>query len=72
MEIDPPEHRLYRAILDPMFSPKGVAQLEGKIRNLTNQLIDSFIDKRECEFAKELGRPLPVHVFLDLMGLQRT
>jgi cytochrome P450 len=71
VEIDPPEHRLYRAILDPMFSPKGVAQLEGKIRGLANQLIDSFIDKRECEFAKDVGRPLPVYVFLDLMGLPK-
>lgn len=72
VEIDPPEHRLYRAILDPMFSPKGVTQLEEKIRNLANQLIDGFIDKRECEFAKDLGRPLPVHVFLDLMGLPQN
>jgi cytochrome P450 len=72
IEIDPPEHRQYRAILDPIFSPKGVSQLEGKIRTLANQLIDQFIDKGECEFAKEFGRPLPVYVFLDLMGLPQN
>jgi len=69
LEIDPPLHRKYRSILDPMFSPKAVAQLEGYIRRLANELIDAFIDQGECEFTEAFGRPLPVSVFLDLMGL---
>ena len=69
IEIDPPHHRKYRAILDPVFSPKGVLELEGKIRKLSNDLIDQIIDKGECEFTADFGRPMPVSVFLDLMGL---
>ncbi len=69
LEIDPPDHRKYRNILDPMLSPQAVRKLEDKIRLLTNALIDDFIDKGECEFTTEFGRPLPVSVFLDLMGL---
>ena len=69
IEIDPPHHRKYRAILDPVFSPKGVLALEQKIRDLANDLIDEFIDKGECEYTEDFGRPLPVSVFLDLMGL---
>lgn len=45
--------------------------LETSIRSLANELIDQFIDKRECEFAKDFGRPLPVGVFLDIMGPPR-
>ncbi len=71
LEIDPPDHRKYRAMLDPMFSPRAIAEMEDTIRKLANDLIDRFIDKRECEFAKDFGRPLPVGVFLDLMGLPR-
>ena len=26
IEIDPPDHRKYRNIVDPLFSPQGVAQ----------------------------------------------
>jgi cytochrome P450 len=69
LEIDPPDHRKYRAILDPMFSPKAIANMETNIRRQANQLIDQFIDKGRCEFTKDFGRPLPVFVFLDLMGL---
>ncbi|MCJ2189034.1 cytochrome P450 [Novosphingobium beihaiensis] len=69
IEIDPPHHRKYRNIVDPVFSPKGVLKLEGLIRQRANDLIDQFIDKGECEFTEEFGRPLPVSVFLDIMGL---
>lgn len=72
LEIDPPEHRKYRSILDPMFSPKAIAQMEGNIRRQANNLIDQFVGKGECEFTKDFGRPLPVFVFLDLMGLPQS
>jgi len=72
LEIEPPEHRKYRAIVDPLVSPKTIGTLEVSIRRLANELIDGFIDKGECEFAKDFGRPLPVGVFLDIMGLPRS
>lgn len=71
IEIDPPEHRKYRNIVDPIVSPQGVLKLEERIRSLANELIDDIIDKGECEFDEAFGRPLPVLVFLDLMGLPR-
>jgi len=69
IEIDPPHHRKYRNILDPLLSPKGVLALEDRIRTLANELIDEVIDKGECEYTTAFGRPLPVSVFLDIMGL---
>lgn len=69
VELDPPEHRKYRNILDPMLSPKAVLELADNIRGLTNRLIDEFIEKGECEFTTDFARPLPVSVFLNFMGL---
>ena len=69
LEIDPPQHRKYRAMIDPMVSPRTVAAMEDSIRKLANQLIEQFIDKGGCEFTTDFGRPLPVSVFLGLMGL---
>ncbi len=71
-EIDPPNHRKYRNIVDPVVSPQGVMKLEGKIRALANDLIDQFIDDGAVEFTEAFGRPLPVMVFLDLMGLPQA
>jgi len=69
LEMDPPEHRKYRALIDPMLTKQAVAALETSIRQLANQLIDQFIDRGDCEFTTQFGRPLPVSVFLGLMGL---
>jgi cytochrome P450 len=69
IEIDPPHHRKYRNIVDPLFSPQGVMKLEGLIRQRARDLLDQFADKGECEFTTAFGRPLPVSVFLDIMGL---
>jgi cytochrome P450 len=69
LEIDPPDHRKYRAVVDTMFSPKAIAQLEHNIRKQANELIDRFAGQGGCEFTQDFGRPLPVFVFLGLMGL---
>ncbi len=71
IEIDPPDHRKYRNIVDGIVSPQGVLKLEDRIRALANELIDGFIADGECDFDEAFGRPLPVLVFLDLMGLPR-
>lgn len=68
-EIDPPEHTWYRAIMNPMFSPKRMAALEGVIEQEGNRLIDGFRDKGECEFLDAFAVPLPVGIFLSLLGL---
>lgn len=71
-EMDPPAHRQYRELLEPVFTPAAMARLEDKIRTLTNDLIDRFVEQGSCEFTTDLGRPLPVSIFLDLMGLPQS
>jgi cytochrome P450 len=69
LQINPPEHVKYRRLLDPLFAPKQVALLEDDVRKLSNQLIDEFVDKGECEFNRDFAIPLPCTVFLRLLGL---
>src|SRR4051794_11603468 len=42
--IDGPEQRSYRRLLDPLFSPRAVRRLEPTIRQLTDELVDTFIE----------------------------
>jgi cytochrome P450 len=69
LNIDPPDHRKYRRILDPLFAPRAVAYLEQSIAELANELMDSFADADEIDFAASFSIPLPSQVFLTLMGL---
>jgi len=69
IQYDPPEHKLYRRLFDPMFSPRAINPLVPSIERLVNGLIDGFEAKGECILDQELGVPLPTQVFLTLMGL---
>ncbi|HEV7758195.1 MAG TPA: cytochrome P450 [Acidimicrobiales bacterium] len=69
LQIDPPIHKKYRKILDPIFSPKQMALLEPEIATLVNDLIDRFEDRDEIDFATEFSVPFPSQVFLTLLGL---
>jgi cytochrome P450 len=69
LNVDPPHHRKYRKILDPLFAPRAVAYLEQPIAQLANELMDSFLGREEIDFAASFSIPLPSQVFLTLMGL---
>jgi cytochrome P450 len=68
-QVDPPEQTKYRKLLDPRFSKKRMLELAPKVRADANSLIDTFIDKGECEFDRDFAIPLPCNAFLHLMGL---
>jgi cytochrome P450 len=69
LQIDPPEHKKYRKILDPLFAPRAMGLLEASVTKLANDLIDRFIDDGEVDFAQSFSIPFPSQVFLTLLGL---
>jgi cytochrome P450 len=69
INMDPPAHAKYRAPLNQAFSPGAVMRLQGDIRALAAELIDRVRDRGQCEAVEALAEPLPVQVFLKLMGL---
>jgi cytochrome P450 len=69
LQIDPPDHKKYRVLLDPYFAPRQMAKLEQDVTVLVNQLIDRFIERGACDFTSEFAIPLPSTVFLRLLGL---
>ena len=68
VSIDPPEHGKFRIPLLRVFSPKVINALESHIRALANKLIDKVIARGECEFISEIAEPMPVQIFLKMMG----
>jgi cytochrome P450 len=69
LNIDPPDHKKYRKILDPLFAPRAMAKLEQPVADLANKLMDAFEGETEIDFAKSFSVPLPSQVFLTLLGL---
>jgi cytochrome P450 len=68
LSVDPPEHAKYRMPLMRAFAPAKIRQLEKDIRTVARELVDSIIDKGRCDFLTDVAEPLPVTIFMQLMG----
>lgn len=67
VELDPPEHRSYRRLLNPLTSPAAIARLEPMIDGWTTWFIDQVIEEGVCDLASVIG--VPAVVTLDWLGL---
>ena len=66
---DPPDHRLYRALVDKAFTRAKVESLEPQIEQAVRELIDGFIDKDEIDFFDAFAMRLPLTVFTKILGV---
>lgn len=69
LELDPPEHALYRKLIAPWFSLTKARHLQNEIRALAISLLDALRDARQCDFMTSFGQPYPVTVFMRMMNL---
>lgn len=67
--MDPPEHGKFRGPLQKTFSPRAAMNQMDDVRALCNELIDKVIGQGHCDFIAAIAEPLPVTVFLKMMGL---
>lgn len=68
IQIDPPDHTTYRGIINPLFSPKRMADLEPQIRDIVTELLDKMLAADSVDFVADFAREFPSRVFLALMG----
>lgn len=67
--MDPPEHTPWRMVIMKYLGPARVAQLESTIREKAVELVAALEGARRCEFVAAVGEPMPISVFMTLMGL---
>ena len=66
---DPPDHTRLRSIVNRSFTPKMVADMEPRIREITAGLVDAIAERGETELMADLAVPLPVTVIAELLGV---
>ena len=71
LTLDPPRHRVYRSLVNKVFSAKRVEQMHSYIEEIVDELIDGFIDDGECEYIMAFASPLPLMVIADQLGIDR-
>jgi cytochrome P450 len=70
---DPPEHRIYRTLVDKVFTSPRVAGIEPRIEQIIEGLIDNFIGKAgtEVEFLDAFAIRLPMYVIAEQLGVAK-
>lgn len=67
--LEPPQHAPWRNVLVKYFGPAKIKQLEGLVRRRAEDLISPLVGKDRCEFVKEVAEPMPITIFMEMMGL---
>jgi cytochrome P450 len=66
--MDPPLHDAFRKVVSRAYTPRRIASLEDRIRELCANYLDPFIGEGGFDFVQDFGMRLPVMVISTLLG----
>ncbi len=70
LEMDPPEHTRYRALIQHAFTKRALDRWERELVGpVVHGLIDRFIERGSADLVRELTFPFPVTVIAGMIGV---
>jgi cytochrome P450 len=67
--MDPPDHTRLRGLVSRAFTPRRVASLEQRVRDLCNEFLDEQAGTNTFDFVQDYGARLPAMVIASLLGV---
>lgn len=71
INVDEPEHRRLRNLVHKGFTPRRLAALDGRIEEITHQLLDKAEANGRMDLLEEFARPIPVTVIAEMVGVEQ-
>jgi cholest-4-en-3-one 26-monooxygenase len=72
LNMNPPEHGAYRAVVNRRFTPRAVQKLASQVEEVTVEVIEGIVDRTECDFVTEVAAKLPLAVIAEMFGIPRS
>jgi cholest-4-en-3-one 26-monooxygenase len=69
INLDPPRHTKLRKLVNRGFTPRQVAMLEPRIRDIVDGLLDAAISKQQFDLVADVAVELPLQVIAELVGV---
>ncbi len=69
INMDDPEHKRRRNLVNRGFTPRRLEDHEPKVREICTRLIDAVCERGECEFVRDIAAPLPLIMIGDMLGM---
>lgn len=70
--MDPPDHRAYRSLVSPSFTPRALARLSGRIQEIAQELLDQVRECGSMDLVADFAYPLPTIVIAEMLGVPTT
>lgn len=69
LEMDEPDHRIYRTVLNPYLSPAAVKRWDPFVHEIVRAAIDEKIETGRIDFVDDLANIAPAVLTLAMMGI---
>lgn len=69
MLSDPPQHTLFRGLVQQAFTPRAIDALSGRIEQLADELLDDCARRGDFDLHDDFAFPLPVIVIAEMLGV---
>jgi len=69
IEIDPPEHTVFRKLVSRVFTGRRVTEMEDQIRSIVSGYLDTIVAKGEADIVGEVTGPFPMDVICSVLGI---
>ncbi len=68
--LDPPEHTAMRKLVNRIFTPRRVAELEAEARRIVTGYLDRILERGDrCDLVADLTGPFPMDVISAVLGM---
>jgi cholest-4-en-3-one 26-monooxygenase len=72
LNMNPPEHGAYRAVVNRRFTPRAVQKLAAQVEQVTAEVIQGIVADTECDFVTEVAAKPPLAVIAEMFGIPRS
>jgi cytochrome P450 len=72
IQMDPPDHRKFRAVASPYFTPRALKSLDPLIEDVSRRLVDDLGDEGECDFITDVASLHPLKVISRILGVPES
>lgn len=68
LNMDPPQHTRQRSFVNRGFTPRMIARLESRVREICHAALDRVAARGEADLVTDIAAPLPLQVICELVG----
>lgn len=69
LNLDPPDHGRLRSLVQKAFTPRMILQLEGRIQQIADSLLDEVEPNHSMNLVDDYAFPLPIIVISEMLGI---